>query len=109
LQWRTQPDDATESFLELWMPANGNVDVRVTTPSGNVLPLVHKGDVKTLLSATTAPGSVVGVLYTGTLWPGNSGYFVLLALAPTVSPDATRATAEHGLWKVEVINVGNQK
>jgi Subtilase family len=109
LQWRTEPDDATESFLELWMPANGNVDVRITTPSGNVLPLVHKGDVKTLLSSTTAPGSVVGVLYPGLPWPGYPGYFVLLALAPTVSPDATRATAEHGVWKVEVINVGNHK
>jgi hypothetical protein len=109
LQWRTEPDDATESFLELWMPANGNVDVRITTPSGNVLPLVHKGDVKTLLSSTTAPGSVVGVVYPGLPWPGYPGYFVLLALAPTVSIDATRATAEHGLWKVEVTNVGNSK
>jgi Subtilase family len=109
LQWRTEPDDATESFLELWMPANGNVDVRITTPSGNVLPLVHKGDVKTLLSSTTAPGSVVGVVYPSLPWPGYPGYFVLLALAPTVSPDATRATAEHGLWKVEVTNVGSSK
>ncbi len=109
LQWRTQPDDATESYLELWMPASGKVTVSITTPSGNVLPLVHQGDVKTLLSSTSAPGSVVGVVYPAALWPGHPGYFVLLALAPTVSLDATRATAEHGLWKVEVSNVGNSK
>jgi Subtilase family len=101
LQWRAEPDDVTESFLELWMSTGSNVNLVITTPSGNVLPVVRQNGLNILLSSAALPGPILAVNYP---LIGNSA---LVALAPTSNPEATRATAEHGLWKVKVSNAGS--
>jgi hypothetical protein len=108
MQWRTEPDDATESYVEIWLPQDDEIEVDITDPSGNVFPTVTQGDVRYLLGYHTPllPGSVLGVCYNDAALNGQNGHCVLLALAPTVSPDNTRTTAPHGVWTVKVTNVG---
>ncbi len=107
LYWRTEPDDATESYVEIWLRKGDEVAVDIVDPNGNSLPTVRKGDVRHLLGYNTplAPGSVLGVCYNDAALSGQNGHCVLLALAPTASLDRTRATAPHGLWRITVTNV----
>ena len=106
LQWRTEPDDATESYVEIWLPQDVKVELTITDPLGNVFPVVTEGQVRNLTGyqAQLNPGSVVGVCYDDALLNGQNGHCVLLALAPTVSARNTRPTAPHGVWKVLVTN-----
>jgi hypothetical protein len=112
LQWRVQPDDATESYVEIWLEKKVEVEVTITDPHGNTFPTVVKGDVRNLAgyhAKLDLPGNVLGVLYNDTYLTGEKGHCVLLALAPTVSPDNTRVTAAHGVWTVVVTNVCEHK
>lgn len=110
LDWRVQPDDATESYLELWMEQGAKLELDIITPSGRALSTVQEGDVEfldyeTKLNNTANP--ILGVCYNpstqGNLGPGPG---LVLALAPTQSLAGERATAPHGVWKVNVKNVG---
>jgi hypothetical protein len=110
VQWRTQPDDATESYVEIWLEQGMQVEVNITDPRGNTLvPPVRYGDVRNLsgYKASLLPGSVLGALYHDAGLSGQNGHCVLLALAPTVSPDNLRVTAPHGVWTFTVTNIGN--
>ena len=119
MQWRTQPDDATESYVEIWLEKDVEVQVNITDPHGNMFPTVVKGDVRNLKDyqsqidigpgSNPLPGSVLGVLYNDAHLNGQNGHCVLIALAPTVSLDNTRVTAPHGLWTVAIANVSNIK
>ncbi len=106
LQWRTEPDDATESYVEIWLPEDLKVELTVSDPLGNVFPVVTEGEVRNLTGyqAPLMPGSILGVCYNDALLNGQQGHCVLLALAPTVSLNYTRPTAPHGLWKIAVTN-----
>ena len=48
LDWRVQPDDATESYLELWMEQGAKLQLDINTPNGRPLPSVQEGDVEFL-------------------------------------------------------------
>jgi hypothetical protein len=112
LQWRVQPDDATESYVEIWLEKKVEVTVTITDPHGNTFPTVVKGDVRNLTDyhgKLDLPGIILGVLYNDAFLDGEKGHCVLLALAPTVSPDNTRVTAPHGVWTVVVTNVCDHK
>ncbi len=111
LHWRTEPDDATESYVEIWLPQNMQVEVTVSDPHGNVFPTVVKGDVRHLASYQSGllPGSVLGVCYNDAMLSGQHGHCILIALAPTVDPHNLRATAPHGVWGVVITNVCQQK
>ncbi len=106
LQWRTEPDDATESYVEIWLPHGVEVELAISDPLGNAFPVVTKGQVRNLAGyqAPLFPGSVLGVCYNDALLNGQNGHCILLALAPTVSLNATRPTAPHGVWKIVVTN-----
>ena len=106
LHWRTEPDDATESYVEIWLSQDLKVELTITDPLGNVFPMVTHGQVRNLTGYQTplTPGSVLGVCYNDVLLNGQNGHCVLLALAPTVSIGDTRPTAPHGVWKVLVTN-----
>ncbi len=110
LDWRVQPDDATESYLELWMQAGAKLQLDIVTPTGRALRSVQEGDVEfldyqTKLNGATDP--ILGVCYNpalqGPLGPGNG---LVLALAPTASLAGVRAVAQHGVWTINVTNVG---
>ena len=109
LQWRTEPDDATESYMEIWLSDDLEVELVVSDPFGNVFPAVTHGQVQNLTGyqAPLQPGSILGVCYNGALLNGQNGHCVLLALAPTCSFANTRPTAPHGIWRVWVVNTGN--
>jgi hypothetical protein len=114
LHWRTQPDDQTESYLELWLEQGGQVEIDITTPSGVALPTLKQGDVKFLNYSgavnwpVAQPDVVLAAVYSSALQGGaglGPGPGVVLALAPTHSRDQVRGTAMHGIWKVTVRNV----
>jgi hypothetical protein len=107
LHWRTEPDDATESYVEIWLPHNMQVEVTFADPHGNVFPTIVKGDVRNLnnYKSELLPGSVLGVCYNDSLLNGPHGHCVLVALAPTIDPDNLRVTAPHGVWKITITNV----
>lgn len=112
VQWRTEPDDATESYVEIWLEQGMKVEVSITDPLGNTLvPPVGYGDVRHLTGyqASLLPGSVVGAFYHDAGLNGQPGHCVLLALAPTVSVDAMRVTAPHGVWSFTVKSISQQK
>lgn len=110
LQWRTQPDDAAESYLELWMEQGAQLDLDITPPYGGTTQNVQLGDVLALDYVSAFDGStnaVMGVCYNpsiqGALGPGPG---IILALAPSTSLGDARTTAPHGVWKVKVTNTG---
>jgi Subtilase family len=112
LHWRTEPDDTTESYVEIWLPQMMQVEVTISDPFGNVFPTVVKGDVKNLTnyeSKLDPPGSVLGVCYNDGKLNGQQGHCILIALAPTADPDNLRVTAPHGVWKISITNVCTHK
>jgi hypothetical protein len=101
LQWRVLPDDATPSFLELWLPGGGQVQVTVKTPDQTVLGPIHAGDSPFAWGA----GPLLRVQYPGT--PEFGGRIkIFLALAPTTTLDPTTTpAAPSGTWQIIVTNV----
>jgi hypothetical protein len=109
VQWRIAPDDATESYVEIWLEQDMQVEVRISDPLGNTLvPPVRYGDVRNLAGyhVSLLPGNVLGAFYNDAGLAGQNGHCVLLAVAPTVSSDGTRVTAPHGVWQLTVTNIG---
>ena len=100
LMWRVQPDDATESYLELWMEPGTEIEMRVTLPDGQVLPTVNQGDLFRYAEPFNDPTSLFGVSYANSL-PGTNPC-VLFAIAPTTSLTGSRPVAPHGLWRIDV-------
>ncbi|WP_157084989.1 hypothetical protein [Hydrogenophaga palleronii] len=108
LHWRVQPDDRTESYLEIWLP-EGAKDVRLKiTPPGQseALPALRMGQGRVWLDAQGAP--LCGLIYPKHSAIGSHGTCALLAVAPTFSRDASVATTPCGVWKVELSNHDGQ-
>lgn len=110
LPWRVQPDDHTQSFLELWLadpalPAERLRDlcIEVRPPGRPPLPALSLGE------AGLWPGAnhpVCGLMFPHRTALGLHGTCALLALAPTASTDPSVATASPGVWQVTVSNRG---
>lgn len=106
LHWRVQPDDRTQSFLELWLP-DGAQDVTISvTPPGHpqplpAMPMGHAG-----LWTDTHGAPLCGLIFPATTALGARGTCALLALAPTFSRHAADTTAPFGPWKVTLTNTG---
>jgi Subtilase family len=108
LHWRVQPDDATESYVELFTEDHGRLQVTITLPDGSTLAPITRGSINTYSRPFNAPTPITGVTYMPPV-PPQKDESVLIAIAPTVSMTATRNTAPHGLWKIKVKNTGNKK
>jgi hypothetical protein len=111
LNWRVQPDDRTQSFLELWMcdpalPDEAIRDLCITVrPPGHAqsLPAIGVGQSGVWPSAQ-APQCCLVFPQRSAL--GRQGTCALLALAPTFSHQADTTTAPFGVWQVTIKNHG---
>lgn len=103
LHWRCQPDDVTQSFLELWIPEGAQgITVQLTPPGHAPLPALRWGESGTWNTADGQP--LCGLIYPKSVATGTSGTCALLALAPTFSFDHAVATAPAGVWEVKIAN-----
>lgn len=104
LHWRQQPDDATQSFLELWVPPDATgLRISVQPPGGH--PPLHDLQIGESRCWTGPDGqALAGVVFPATVATGTDATCALLALAPTFSFASGMGTAPCGTWVVEVTN-----
>ena len=103
LGWENVPNDPSDSFVELWVPATAEIRVCVTPPSGTPSPWVRPG-----AGARLERGGKTAALLMATTNPCQSeaGALLLMAVAPTAS-STTSATAPYGTWRIDIENVGS--
>jgi hypothetical protein len=100
--WRVQPDDITDSYLEIWF-AGGDASpgMRVTvTPPGGSAQQVQPGESWTW---TVGDEAVAGVVFPARVPQSTKATMALVAIVPTVPRRGHRAAPE-GPWLVEVEN-----
>ena len=103
LHWRAQPDDTSQSFLELWLPPGAQgIELEITPPGRAALPALRLGQSGMWLDGGTQP--VCGLIYPDSVATGERGTCALLALAPTFSFDKDTATSPSGVWQVKLTN-----
>lgn len=103
LHWRVQPDDRSQSFLELWLPPDADgIQIEITPPGRAALPALRIGQSRMWLDGGTQP--VCALIYPERVATGDRGTCALLALAPTFSFDRGTATAPSGVWQVQLTN-----
>jgi hypothetical protein len=106
LTWRVQPDDATPSFMEIWLPAQAahpKVELTITTPTGIVSPPVQEGT-----SWAWQPNGQVlcEAIYINAVGAGAPRNRILIALAPTTTLHPSRQVAPCGAWRISIRNPG---
>ncbi len=105
LHWRVQPEDRTESYLEIWLPDGAqDVKISVTPPHAPPLPPLAMGQGGVWTDAHGTP--LCGLIYPTRSALGHHGTCALLAIAPTFSREASAATSPSGAWKVTLLNAG---
>lgn len=101
LTWQVLPDDATPSYVEIWLPGPGEmVEVALVDPSGRTRLEARHGSVRSW-PADGRP--VCALIRDERVADSDLGTMVLAALAPTAPPDAGPA-APAGLWRIELRN-----
>ena len=98
LAWRILPDDATPSFIEIWVRKDeppAKLAVQLTSPSGEASEWVEPGMIRELRSDGSVVASVIH------LATGNRRV-ILVAAAPTVAEERARAVAPAGVWEVRM-------
>ena len=110
LSWHVQPDDRTQSFLELWLgdpdlPEKALQDVRieVTLPGGRALEALTTGNAGCWPSSQSPQLALVFPHRTAL---GRYGSCALLALCPTASHNPADRLAPAGTWRVKISNDG---
>ncbi|KRB96794.1 hypothetical protein ASE11_15395 [Hydrogenophaga sp. Root209] len=108
LHWRVQPDDRTQSFLEIWLPDDAQgIEISVTPPGhAQALPPLRKGASGLWLGADGLP--MCGLIFPNDSALGIGSTCALLALAPTFSRSAKAVTAPLGSWQVTLTNTGTE-
>lgn len=103
--WVIQADDPTDSFLELWYPAGRQLEVSLMAPGGKevvrgVRPGKWGGYPRG--SGSRSIATIHHVKDAAGLRYGPRSNCALVSIAPTISPDSSRAEAPHGIWQVVV-------
>jgi hypothetical protein len=110
LHWRVQPDDHTQSFLEIWLPEGADqIAIELTPPGADTpLPALRLGQsgIWSGLTAKKADHPLCALIYPRDAALGAHGTCALITLAPTFSFDKHVVTAPSGVWTVRVINEG---
>lgn len=103
LHWRGQPDDSTQSFLEIWLPQGAQgVTVQITPPGRPALPPLAWGKSGMWTSGGTHP--ICALIYPQSVATGVHGTCALVAVAPNFSFEASTTTAPNGVWEVKITN-----
>ncbi len=106
LWWNVLPDDATPSFLEIWLPhgAATHISVKVSDPRGRTSGWRAVDDVYPAQS--TPPAEVdFAVIFLQRVADSPVGTMILVALAATAQVgDGARASP--GLWQIELRHSG---
>lgn len=113
LQWRVQPDDHSQSFLELWIEDEQQAECDLTglalelTPPGAAQPLapISIGHSAVWPSAA-APQAAILFPHRSAL--GHPGACALIALAPTARWFRDSVITRAGVWTVRLINQGKR-
>ena len=113
LHWRIQPDDHSQSFLELWFEdsqkaalALNDVSIELTPPGSNKpLEPIVLGDSRAWPSST-APQCAV--LFPPICALGHPGVCALIALAPTATWFSNTVLTHPGVWKLNIVNGGRR-
>lgn len=103
LNWRGQPGDSTQNFLELWLPPEAHgVTVQITPPGRPALPTLTLGESGMWTDGGSHP--LCAVIYPKSVATGAHGTCALVAVAPTFSFDKSTSTAPSGVWEVKITN-----
>lgn len=115
LHWRVQPDDHSQSFLELWLAdasplPDPNASFKGVTVA--IKPPGAKDFLKPLALGDSRVWPSVEHPQCAVLFPrrsalGEQGTSALIALAPTASFVAGRTLTAAGRWEVRVLNEGS--
>lgn len=113
IPWRLQPNDATASYLEIWLPADGaaaDYSLALTDPIGG--PVLADAPLAVSVGGAATP-TVANLLLGGkiigeaSMAPFNAGWTrALITLAPTEPRDASLPAAPAGLWSVALTRTG---
>ncbi|MDB5941931.1 MAG: subtilase family protein [Ramlibacter sp.] len=107
LHWQVQPDDQTQSFLELWLPPGAqDVRIAITPPGHRPLPPLAFGESGMWLGESDRP--CCALIYPRRVATGENGTCALVALAQTFSFDQGVVTAPHGPWQVTLTTRSGQ-
>ena len=105
--WRVMPDDATDSFCEIWLDAAaalaaGSVVLHLQPPQGGPVVTVPLGGQAVLRDPDRICGMVVSTV-NAVQRPGRAAF--LLALGPTTrSASSWLGSAPHGNWRLRISN-----
>ncbi|WP_332775448.1 hypothetical protein [Polaromonas sp.] len=103
LHWRGQPDDSTQSFLEIWLPQGAHgVTVQITPPGRPALPALAWG--KSGMWTNGGAHPLCAVIYPQSVATGAHGTCALVAAAPSFSFKSSTTTAPSGIWEVKITN-----
>ena len=105
LHWRGLHDDITQNFLELWLsPGATGITIQITPPGRDALPPLGWGESGTWNGDGDQP--LCALIFPERVATGSNGTCALLAVAPTSSFDAGRATSPSGTWELRIRNHG---
>lgn len=97
------PDDFTQNFLEIWIPANAEgITVQITPPGCDALPKLEWGQSGSWNDSNGKP--LCALIYPKAVATGTNGTCALVAISPTASFKKTKPTALCGVWKIELTN-----
>lgn len=99
LNWQVMPDDATDTFVELWYQADkaSPLEVALISPCGHSRISALLGGYAALRNAA---GNAVGAIVHSDRTPNGQTAMALLALAPTHLNRTEHV--EHGVWRIEL-------
>jgi hypothetical protein len=101
LAWQVQPDDRTQSFLELWLPPGAHdVEIEITPPGRAPLPPLRLGESRMWTDDAQQP--CCALIYPRSVATGDNGTCALLALSRTFSFQPGAVTAPAGRWRVKL-------
>jgi len=106
LHWRVQPQDHTQSFLEIWLPEGAEGMRLSVAPPGRAGQAVTLAMGESGLWADAQDRPLWSLIYPRRSALGQHGSCALLALEPTASLDPTRALAPCGAWTITLHNRG---
>ena len=97
--WNNPPDDPSESFVEMWLPIDGDFQVSVIPPAGlSASRSLSPGQAGTWVDDGNRV--VAALVFAKTVCQSRLGRMVLLAVAKTRK--STSAAAPYGRWTLQV-------